>query len=406
MPRKPKGNWKANQFDWDRITTLSEEECCFSLTQQEIAIIYSYTEMIGWLRRWYSETGQEVDLSVITQFKNKLERKLMSGCCPDNDKIYRYTSEGIYESSDDDGITWVPDADNDPRREWVSAPPLPGEDGDSKKCAAADNVRDQFNVWADELIELLEAGTLITAIAAAVVAFIASVVFASGVGAAWGVLLFSFAAALFAEGSEGFDDAMTLTVYEQFRCILYCNIQEDGSFTEANIVAILQEITDTFDGIVEAFFYSIVSTMRSVGMSNTGTLGDATSTDCTECGCEELCATWEIANVGSAEASGAYLGTFDGYRRYESTLASSNTQVLTIMVDNEVDCCELIDFRVLTPPGEIFADYRINCEDALEAGNIQPGWTLESCVHYLSAQRFTGAGGTPFIVEFLFASCE
>lgn len=252
-------------------------------------MILTYTEMIGYVTRWYSELGDTVDFSTIETFKNQLEYKLMSGCCPDNDIIHRYTSEGIYESSNDGGDTWYTDPDNDPRNEWVSAPPLSGENGEGKKCAAADNITAQFHIWADNLVELLEAGTLITAIAAAIVGFIASVVFASGVGAAWGVLLFSLAAALFAEGSSGFDDDMTEDVYDAFRCILYCNVQADGTFTEENIVEILEQITEQFDGVVEAFFYSIVSTMRSVGMSNTATLGSATADDCGDCDCSPAC---------------------------------------------------------------------------------------------------------------------
>lgn len=374
------------QVDYDFVLSRSDEECCFSLSRKEVAMLLSSTEYFAWPTRWFSEENTPIDSEIIQTLKDTLEYKLMSGCCPDEGIIHRYTSEGIYESSNDGGANWYPDPDNDPRNDWVSAPPLPGENSDAKKCAAADNVTAQFNIWADDLIELLSAGTLITAIAAAIVGFIASVVFASGVGAAWGVLLFSLAAALFSEGSSGFAAAMTSGVYEEFKCILYCNMGSDGTFSEENIIEILDQITEKFDGIVEAFFYSIVSTMRSVGMSNTATLGGSTADDCGDCDCSPACIDPDfimhgnlIAQTANSIDIQAVMTTYNGLTAYWAVYGSL-----------EMDwCCYYCSFAVQS--GSIDSGSLYDCVTGGAAG----GAGLKRRIEFYS-------NSSPFVIRYNF----
>lgn len=325
--------------------------------------------------------------------------------CGSDDKQFRFTDNLELESSTDGGITWAPDPAADPRLTAPLMPPLPGEDGDLKRCEAANNATSHIKAKADDLIADSAAWGSISGLLAGLISLL---IFLSIIGSG-GVLtpiMLGLAGSLLGIGSAAFAAAMTEDVYERLNCAIFCAMDETGFVDAAGVLMIQAEIAANEEGIAEKFLHDTVGLMGSVGLTNMGrTDGVASTFECSECECVDLCANWEIANVGGAEASGTYLGTFGGYRRYESTLSSSNTQVLTIMVDDEVSCCSLIDFRVLTPEGEIYAYYRINCENPLEAGYIQPTWGLTACVHYLSAQRYTGAGGTPFIVEILFGEC-
>lgn len=395
MRKNPKGDWKANQFDWDRISSLSDVECCFSLSQKEVALILTYTEMIGYITRWFSETGQEIDISEPILWKSNLEYKLMSGCCPDDGQIGRYTEDGIYQTSDDSGITWMDNPDADPRNEWTAAPPLPGADGDSKKCAAADNAAAQFRVWADQLVEFLETATIAIGVLTAIVTLIAAVVFVSGVGAAWAGLLLSLAAALFGLGSGEFNDAMTEEVYEDFRCILYCNVGEDGKFSEENIVAILEEIATKFDGIVEHFFFSIVSTMRGVGMSNIATMGTSTAEDCGDCECDEACPEkyeiWDAVFPGSPY--GTIVGTGDNYID-----ASPGPEGYMILKATDINnCCWVADVDMIS--GDyIFAGWLACGVDF--SGSFNGTSPVGNCCSFIQVQASVGS-----VIRITLAEC-
>lgn len=289
MPKKPKGDWKANQFDWDRIITLSEAECCFSLSQQEVAIILSYTDMIGWITRWYSETGETVDFSTIETFKNQLEYKLMSGCCPDNDAIFRFSPDGTYQRSDDNGETWEDAPLDDPRRDVIEAPPISGTDSDAKKCAAADNVRDSYKAMRDNTITILTGSATVLLIIAGLVGAIGGIFASTVVGAAIAPMLFGLAGLLLTLTPESVEDQIDDIALDLFRCMVYCNMGNDGRLSVGGLAELLDDIADSFSGFPETFFYTITASLGEVGINNAATMGVATQEDCEECDCSPAC---------------------------------------------------------------------------------------------------------------------
>lgn len=289
MRKNPKGDWKANQFDWDRISSLSQAECCFSLSQQEVALILTYTEMIGYVTRWFSETDETVNASDIVLWRSNLERKLMSGCCPDEGKIYRVGEDGQIQSSTDGGITWEDDPAADPRLTAPRFPPLPGEDGNVKKCTAANNAAGQIKIAADQLIADSGAWAGLTAligILLGVLAFLSII----GSGGILTPFVVTLAGTLLGAGSAAFNAAMTEDVYNRLVCTFYCNMQEDGSFTEGNLADIHDALQTTETGIAQEYLEELINMIGSVGLTNMGrTSGGSVSYDCAECDCGEGC---------------------------------------------------------------------------------------------------------------------
>lgn len=379
------------QADYDRVLALSDEECCYSLTQQEVAMILSQTPYFEWKTRWYSDIDTPINQDVIQTLKDNLEFKLMSGCCPDGGLLGRYTSSGVYQTSPD-GDVWTDNPEADPRNDWTEAPPLPGEDGDGKRCAAADNIETQFKQWRDDLEPLLDAGSIITAIVAGLVGFVGTVVFASVVGTAWGVLLLGLAAALFQAGSVGLAAELTDEVMDAFKCLVYCNLGEDGQFTEAQIDQLLTDIASEFDGLAEVFFYSIVSTMRTTGMNNTGTLGSATAADCGDCGCGSDCGT--KYDVREPYTSPTY-GTVVDRGPLFVTVEIGTSGYAAILAEDYNDCCRVGAITVLT--GSATAAAHIPCGTPYSEGAYIFSSGLTACCSVLF---MTGTSGSTIRYDF------
>ena len=251
----PRDTYKAQLLDYDALLLASDEECCYSLSEREVQMLIAFVDYIAWKTR-YIATETEIDRLLIAHWSSNLASKLMSGCCPDND-LHRFSDGGVYQSSSDGGITWIDDPEDDPRNDYIGAPILSGSPSTGKRCAAADNVQGLFTQYRDNLIEIVGATPSIIAIIAGISAFIGVLVGVTGVGVGIGVLFLGFAAEIIQIGGTGISGAITFTVLETFRCLVYCRMDNNGELTYAAWQGLLVDIAEEFDGFAELFFYQI-----------------------------------------------------------------------------------------------------------------------------------------------------
>jgi hypothetical protein len=282
--RPPRETYKAMLWDYDFLLGQSDDECCFSLSAREVQILLAQVDYIGWKTR-YKPTSTEIDQSVILLWQGNLVRKLMGGCCPDDGTLTRFTSDGVFQESDDGGLTWHDAPESDPRNQGVLVSPL-GEASDAVKCAAADNVRGSFVAMRDNLITLLTAGTTVIAIIAGIAGFIGVVLGISGAATAIGVLLLGFAAAALTLTPESVEAQIDDAALDDFKCLVYCNMEDNGQFTYEGWQALMDALPGTFSDFPYTFFSSIVSSLGYIGMSNAGTMGADSASDCDGCDCE------------------------------------------------------------------------------------------------------------------------
>lgn len=280
----PRTTYKAQLLDYDALLAASDESCSYCLTEREVQMLLAFVDYIAWKTR-YINTTTEIDTDLIRTWSNNLARKLMDGCCGDND-LHRFSPDGVYQSSSDGGITWVDDPEDDPRNTYIGLPPLPGAPGATKKCAAADNVQGLFTQYRDNLIEIVGVTPTIIAIIAGILAFIAVLAGVSGVGVGISVLFLSMAAEIISIGGTGISGAITFTALQDFRCLVYCQMNDDGELTYDTWQGLLVDIADRFSGFAETFFYQTVNGMGYIGINNAGTMGAATADDCDDCDCE------------------------------------------------------------------------------------------------------------------------
>jgi hypothetical protein len=274
---------KVIQWNYDSILAAGDQKCCFSLTRRDVALIMAISDQMHWKTRYLSPSNAVIDTDLIDAWASGMERRLMDGCCPDG-TLSRFTDAGVFQTSIDGGATWQDTLDQDPRNSGVGSPPLGGS-GDSTRCAAADNGRDQFKAIRDQMIELLTAGTTVLAVIAGLIGALGILLGLTGAATGIGVLLFGLSAALLALTPESVAEQLDDTVMDQFRCILYCHAEDNGQFTYADWQAVIADVDITFSGFPETFFHSLVAGMGYIGLSNAGTIGTATASDCDDCDC-------------------------------------------------------------------------------------------------------------------------
>jgi len=293
----PRTTYKAQLLDYDALLAAADTSCSYCLTEREVQMLLAFVDYIAWKTR-YINTTTEIDTNLIRTWSNNLARKLMDGCCDDND-LHRFSPDGVYQSSSDGGVTWVDDPEDDPRNTYIGTPPLPGAPGASKKCAAADNVQSLFTQYRDNLIEIVGATPTIIAIIAGILAFIAVLAGVSGVGVGISVIFLTMAAEIISIGGTGISGAITFTALETFRCLVYCRMDSDGQLTYASWQQLLVDIAGEFDGFAETFFYQTINGMGYIGVNNAGTMGAATADDCDDCGCAIECCTEAQITLGT-----------------------------------------------------------------------------------------------------------
>jgi len=361
----PRTTYKAQLLDYDALLAASDESCSYCLTEREVQMLLAFVDYIAWKTR-YITTETEIDTSLISTWSNNLARKLMDGCCDNND-LHRFSPDGVYQSSSDGGITWVDDPEDDPRNTYIGTPALPGAPGSAKKCAAADNVQSLFTQYRDNLISIVGATPTIIAIIAGILAFIAVLAGVSGVGVGISVLFLSMAAEMIQIGGTGISGAITFTALQTFRCLVYCRMNADGELTYAAWKQLLVDIANEFDGFAETFFYQTINGMGYIGVNNAGTMGASTADDCGDCECG-LDLVWQ--HIPSLESDGTVV--FQGGDVWRVTAGVDNREgeifSIALFGDSSGRCFTISSITNIT--GSYTRTYRSLCGGGEGFGSI------------------------------------
>jgi len=275
-------------------------------------------------------------------------------CCPEPTNV-RYLADGTRQVSYDNGATWVTDNSLDDRYSGAISPPLEGPDGDDKKCIAATSAQEFIKA---NLIDSLSEGQTYAELTGALVSIVA-VLGVTGVG----LLLGAAVAAIFLVGVTAVQAAFTSEIWTAFRCILYCHIEDDGSFNEAGWEGVKADILSQFTGTVSAILYNWTNAAGIVGLTNAARSHFAASGDCSDCECVQPCA---VAATMPFEYGTGLTYTFDTDTGITTITGSSEfveTDVYTvrwgILADSVADGCHFAEFTINEAiPGESYW-YRI-----------------------------------------------
>ncbi len=219
----------------------------------------------------------------------------MSKCCVPNVETKRINPDtGRAEISFDGGVTWQPDP-NDVQNQVQVIEPIVRTGSPKTKCDAATNASEHINELITATSNNLDtAGTifeLVVAIAEAALALV--VVLIVGVtippaAIALATAIWAAGAAAFELGKTGFDAYWTTDKKDAILCFLFCNIGENGQFTEAQYQAFRAKMKSTLPA--SPAFDIVMTTINATGaagLSNMASYGNAATADCDSCSCDD-----------------------------------------------------------------------------------------------------------------------
>lgn len=244
----PQETGKLRQAQYEEVITQSDAkiECEVCLTRGHIRWILSQIDYYGWPSRFYSRENAEIDKDKIEASQADLLERLIMACCNDGIPIERRVNEttGTVELSTDGGFTWHPDP-QDPRNSGVALPPPVTSGIASDKCDAANSVTKQLQVYVDDILQSKVNELGLVEVALAIVA-IALTIWVAPVWALFPALIIPLIQRVFAASAAELTAAMSASIYQQFTCIIFCNMQSDGTMTQAGWVQAINDMNQQF----------------------------------------------------------------------------------------------------------------------------------------------------------------
>lgn len=236
----------------------------------------------------------------------------MSNCCPE--PLIRVNADGTVSVSYDGGMTYNPATTEDPRNIIPQPPPLPGDDGLAKRCTAANNVLGQFKDFKSRMDGIFDTADTVGAFVLAVATAIAAIIFSPAAIPIIVSIELAIFSALFVVPKEEYDAVFTDTVWGKLLCIIYCHTQPDGTYTEADVDAIIADINTQFSAtdyltfhVARDAFLGMLKSARNPGMNvmakiTTGSYASCDSCDCPSCNMD----AWQVYGTRSGEGSFVY----------------------------------------------------------------------------------------------------
>lgn len=210
-----------------------------------------------------------------------IRKKLFAGEISPPNLRYDETCN-CFERSPDGGTTWIENPGDDARHN--DAYRLPALVGDHR-CDVAARITAQLQ-------EALASFILDATLALATTSILNVILLLVGpVG--WFVdLIIATGTALAAIGLVAIEAAFTETVWDEIKCIIYNNIDENGQMSAAQADAIYAEIFANYSGTISGTYAQLNNLFGEVMFSNAGVERTETG-DCTECD-EGHCYIWDF----------------------------------------------------------------------------------------------------------------
>jgi len=196
------------------------------------------------------------------------------------DELYpsnlRYNEATDTVEVSNDGTTWTPAPQSDPRNIRTQAP----RGGPDPRCDTAANLTENLHEYIDANIAALNAGA---GVAALISLFFERLPFGFTLLIA---LIEGLIGVIMALGAADLAAKFTTAVYDRLQCLFYCAMDADGILTETALQGVLAEVYATEDVSVYNVLAALALTTGAGGFFDWGTIGDVEGdcTACTDCG--------------------------------------------------------------------------------------------------------------------------
>lgn len=303
----------------------------------------------------------------------------MTECCTEVFTIWRQNpTTGQQEVSQDNGQTWKPKPNQLSTTIPMLPPPVPAGVSASK-CDAATNGKQHLEDWIAKVSDSFTtygtffewAAAVVGALAAIVLSLLGLAPLAVGELEAIGAVIAALKAA-WELGKTVWDEFWTSDERDKILCALYCNIGDDGSFTEAQYQNMLTQLYNQLGNNVESRM--MIGMLQSIGVQGVNNLcgyGASADADCSACGCGCDDQTWSIwSGAGSSLTEGD-----DSNGHYYMLTAVQDDRFgggfyAAVLTTNEpTGCCILKDSVVVSGTPDTNAWVYQLCGQAIPASN-------------------------------------
>lgn len=329
----------------------------------------------------------------------------MSNCCTEPAIIKRINpTTGNVEQSTNGGVTWTPAAGGIQSVIVQPVPPVTSGVA-ANKCDAAANVAGQVDVWINQVSVDFTTAVSLTEFAIAVLEAILIAVLAiltegaltplealvlPTIGAAVG--------AAYTGGKAAFDAYWTTDIKHKILCAAFCNIGEDGSFTDAQFSAFWNKINaDLPPAPSKMLFMGFLSSVGMAGLNAMAASGTSSGADCSSCQCVPGCDNDWSVYVQSGDHFGVILEQTPTYIIAQTTNVNTNGTYYIFLVTPDLNaCCYINSMEVLEGSNtQFFAGF---CGAAI--GTVTTILSGEGCFNQLQPQS-----NAPFKVKFNLDAC-
>lgn len=357
---------KAFLYDWQAVQDAEDAECCYCLTDKHIETLLTMTPYLGWLKRWFHDDADALPTQdYIDAFQADLEVRLMSGSCGcTTPRMTRFNPDGVFQYSDDGGLTWIDAPELAPNVNGSYFPPLPGDDGTTKKCNAARAAADFIKAQTDALIANDTVWGTITEIVAAIGALFLEILIVDPPAIIiLGPVIVIVGTILFFIGLAAFTAAMTSDVYDRLFCNFYCNIRDDGSFSSAGIGRVQDKLADDETGIAYSYLHSLINALGTTGLTNAARSNPDAVGDCSACDCPVPCgdAALDVV-VGTITDHDPDTGTWT-IESGTGGAGALNNIAFNVSADETACCC-------------------VNAADVVPTGNTELWYDCDNTSHF------------------------
>jgi len=212
--------------------------------------------------------------------------------------------EGYFETYDPASDTWHENPEADPRMNPMYR--LPVRTTGDVVCDCAANMRAALEDMIDQFFIAVE----VIQIANAILGIIA--VFQPGFGLLAAIIIAAVELIIEIGIAQVLFD-FTEEAWDEIQCLLYNNLEEDGTITPAGMSEVISQSGSIDPGsVIEPVLSILFGILGEVGLSNAGAAGDEIG-DCSECGvwCYEY--DFTVDNGGFTAAQGDYV-TDEGWQ--------------------------------------------------------------------------------------------
>jgi hypothetical protein len=328
----------------------------------------------------------------------------MSDCCTEPAISRRVNpTTGLLEQSTNGGATWTPLAGG--INSYIVEPVPPVTSGVSAtKCDAATNLSGQVEQWITQVSNDFDTATTLlefaTAVLTAILAAVLAILSAGTLTAVEALVLPTIAAALTAAWGAGkavFDAYWTTEHKDAILCAAYCNIGDDGSFTDAQFSAFWNNCNvDLPPSPAKMLFMGFLSSVGRQGVNAMAASGLSADADCSDCvACQNCPDKWEIRF--NDPSLGVITEVGDDYLIAETTTPQPNGVYYISMwtgESNYLDCCYVNSIEVLT--GSAAVGVGVPCND----NGVPRNMLLPACMWWIEPQS-----NVPFSVRINLGDC-